>query len=83
MTRGHEFDYLVQKQLLQTTAHYIGVMGSRKKTLAIREKLLADGFLESEINRCKSPIGLDIKAETPAEIAISIAAELIQILHES
>lgn len=44
----------------------------------IREKLLADGFTESDINRLKSPIGLDIKAETPAEIAISIAAELIQ-----
>lgn len=78
MTRGHQFDYLVQKQILQTPAHYIGVMGSRKKTLAIREKLLADGFSEEEINRCKSPIGLDIHAETPAEIAISIAGELIQ-----
>ena len=53
-------------------------MGSRKKTQIIREKLLADGFTESDINRLKSPIGLDIKAETPAEIAISIAAELIQ-----
>ena len=78
MTRGHQFDYLVQKQVLLTDAHYIGVMGSRKKTQIIREKLLADGFTESDINRLKSPIGLDIKAETPAEIAISIAAELIQ-----
>lgn len=78
MTRGHQFDYLVQKQILLTEARYIGVMGSRKKTQIIREKLLADGFPEHDISRLKSPIGLDIRAETPAEIAISIAAELIQ-----
>ena len=77
MTRGHQFDYLVQKQILQTNAHYIGVMGSRKKTQIIHEKLLADGFREADLSRLKSPIGLEIKAETPAEIAISIAAELI------
>ena len=53
-------------------------MGSRSKTKIIREKLLADGFREEEVSRLKSPIGLDIKAETPAEIAISIAGELIQ-----
>ena len=78
MTRGHQFDYLVEKQILKTPASYIGVMGSRSKTKIIREKLLADGFREEEVGRLKSPIGLDIKAETPAEIAISIAGELIQ-----
>lgn len=77
MTRGHLSDYIVQKQVLHTDASYIGVMGSRKKTAMIREKLLADGFTDPEIDRCKSPIGLDIQAETPAEIAISIAGELI------
>lgn len=81
MTRGHEFDYIVQKQILHTPAQYIGVMGSRKKTQIIRGKLLADGFEETQIARGKSPIGLDIHAETPAEIAISIAGELIQKLH--
>lgn len=78
MTRGHQFDYLVEKQILKTPASYIGVMGSRSKTKIIHEKLLADGFREEEVSRLKSPIGLDIKAETPAEIAISIAGELIQ-----
>lgn len=77
MTRGHLFDYYVQKQILNTPAAYIGVMGSRRKTLSIREKLLADGFSENDIDRCKSPIGLAIYAETPAEIAVSIAGELI------
>lgn len=79
MTRGHLSDYIVQKQILGTPAHYIGVMGSRRKTQTLREKLLADGFTETEIDRCKSPIGLAIKAETPAEIAISIAGELIAL----
>lgn len=78
MTRGHQFDYLVEKQVLKTPASYIGVMGSRSKTKIIHGKLLTDGFSEEEISRLKSPIGLDIKAETPAEIAISIAAELIE-----
>ncbi len=77
MTRGHLCDYIVQKQVMQTPVSYIGVMGSRRKRETLREKLLADGFTEEEIDRCKSPIGLSINAETPAEIAISIAGELI------
>lgn len=77
MTRGHLSDYIVQKQILTTPASYIGVMGSRRKTQTLREKLLADGFSAAEIDRCKSPIGLSIGSETPAEIAVSIAAELI------
>lgn len=77
MTRGHLCDYIVQKQVMQTPVSYIGVMGSRRKRQTLREKLLADGFTETEIDRCKSPIGLSIGAETPAEIAVSIAGELI------
>lgn len=77
MTRGHLCDYIVQKQVMQTPVSYIGIMGSRRKCETLREKLLADGFTKEEINRCKSPIGLSIGAETPAEIAVSIAGELI------
>ena len=44
MSRGHQYDYLIQKQILTTPAYYIGVMGSRKKKEVIRQKLLADGF---------------------------------------
>lgn len=77
MTRGHLSDYTVQKQVMKTPASYIGVMGSRRKTQVLREKLRADGFTDEELDRCKSPIGFAIHAETPAEIAVSIAAELI------
>lgn len=78
MTRGHQYDYLVQKQSLATRAYYIGVMGSRKKSKTISEKLKEDGFSETDIERFTTPIGLAIGAETPAEIAISVAGQLIE-----
>lgn len=77
MTRGHRDDYTVLRQLLQTKACYIGVIGSRKKVAVTNEKLLQEGFSEDSLCRIHSPIGLSIGAETPAEIAVSIAAELI------
>lgn len=77
MTRGHQADYEVLRQALSTDACYIGVIGSRKKVAVTRERLLADGFTEQDLSRIHSPIGLSIRAETPAEIAVSIAAELI------
>lgn len=79
MSRGHQYDYLLQAQALRTAARYVGVIGSRKKRAAVEEKLLADGFAPETIARCISPIGLDIGAETPAEIAVSITAQLIQV----
>ncbi|MEG0216129.1 MAG: XdhC family protein, partial [Hungatella sp.] len=65
------------KQALETPASYIGVMGSRNKKKIIFEKLRADGYAQEDIARFHTPIGLAISAKTPAEIAISIAAELI------
>lgn len=79
MSRGHQYDYQIQKQMLQTTASYIGVMGSSRKSASIREKLLKDGFSSEQIARFTTPIGLDILAETPAEIAVSIAGQLIML----
>ena len=57
-------------------------MGSKRKTQYVREKLLAEGFTNEELDRVHAPIGIDIASETPAEIAISIAAQLIQIRAE-
>ncbi len=78
MTRGHQNDYVVQREMLKSPAGYIGVIGSRKKIASVRERLMADGYSESDIARVTAPIGLEIGSETPAEIAISIAAQLIQ-----
>ena len=77
MTRGHQDDYTVLRQMLRTNACYIGVIGSRRKVAVTNEKLLQEGFSEADLRRIHSPIGLPIGAETPAEIAVSIAAELI------
>lgn len=77
MTRGHVYDYMAEKQVLKSEAAYIGVIGSSSKNKVIREKLLTDGYSEEEINRVCEPIGIPIAADTPEEIAISIAAEII------
>lgn len=78
MTRGHANDRLAQAQVLKTPACYIGVIGSAKKTAGVFAVLKEEGFTDEDLMRITTPIGLDISAETPAEIAISIAAQLIQ-----
>lgn len=77
MTRGHKDDLAVQAQALKTPARYIGVIGSRRKAAAVFAKLREMGYTDADLERITTPIGLDIKAETPAEIAVSIAAQLI------
>ena len=77
MTRGHKADLLVQSQVMKTPARYIGVIGSRQKTAAITAKLREMGFSEADFRRVWAPIGLPIRSETPAEIAVSIATQMI------
>lgn len=80
MTRGHASDAIIQAQLLRTPAAYIGVIGSARKKAGVYQKLREEyGFGDDDFARITSPIGLDIQAETPAEIAISIAAQLIAV----
>ncbi|MBR4168949.1 MAG: xanthine dehydrogenase accessory protein XdhC [Lachnospiraceae bacterium] len=79
MTRGHLNDYLAMRESLRSPARYIGVIGSRSKIAATRERLMKDGFTETEIDRITAPIGLPILSETPAEIAVSVTAQLIQV----
>jgi xanthine dehydrogenase accessory factor len=79
VTRGHIHDKSVLEQCLRTKAKYIGMIGSRRKKAMIYEKLLEEGFTKSDLDRVHAPIGLDIGAETPEEIAVSIVGELIQV----
>ena len=76
MTRGHEGDTDAVRFALGTPASYIGVMGSRRKREAMFARLAEDGFTDAR-RRIVTPIGLDIGAQTPAEIAVSVAAQLI------
>jgi len=82
VTRGHMFDLTTLKQALKTDAYYIGMIGSRRKRDIVYESLKQEGFTLDDFNRVYNPIGLEIGAETPEEIAISIGAELIQVRRE-
>ena len=77
MTPEHTMDLTVLRQVLRTPATYIGCIGSKRKTAYVNQALLEDGFSPADIARIHAPIGLPIKAKTPEEIAISIAAEMI------
>ncbi|MBE6008720.1 MAG: XdhC family protein [Lachnospiraceae bacterium] len=78
MTPGHQADFEVLDQTLKTNASYIGCIGSIKKVATTKARLMERGHSEENISRIHSPIGIEIYAETPEEIAVSIAAELIK-----
>lgn len=78
VTNGHSKDTLVLETLLKNPPAYLGVIGSRHKKAHVENILREKGFSDEVINQMILPIGLDIKAETPAEIAISIVAQLIE-----
>jgi len=79
VTRGHAHDKTVLAQALKTTAGYIGMIGSRRKTSLIYDALLKEGVTKQELERVHAPIGLNIGGETPQEIAVSIVAEMILV----
>ncbi|MBW2096938.1 MAG: XdhC family protein [Deltaproteobacteria bacterium] len=78
VTRGHRYDKEVLAQALKTNARYVGMIGSKRKRDIIYQKLLEEAFTRDDLARVHSPVGLSIGAETPAEIAVSIVAELIK-----
>jgi xanthine dehydrogenase accessory factor len=77
VTRGHQYDRTVLEQALQTRARYIGMISSRRKRDAIYNALMENGVKKQTLEQVHSPIGMEIGAETPEEIAVSIVAELI------
>ncbi len=78
ITRGHLHDKTVLEKALSTNASYIGMIGSIQKRNLIYKDLLKKGFAKNELEQVRSPVGLDIRAETPEEIAVSIVGELIK-----
>lgn len=83
VTRGHEKDYECVRTLLRRPCRYLGMIGSRAKAKAVFERLEKDGFSEAEIASVHAPIGLDIGAQTPAEIAVSILAQIIAVKNKT
>jgi len=79
VTRGHKYDYacLVRALRLDPLPAYIGMIGSRRRVRATYVQLLEDGIGRDLLDRIHAPVGLDIGAETPEEIAVAVAAELV------
>lgn len=81
-THSHKQDKEALRNLVSTEAAYIGMIGSEKKVKTIFKELKAAGVPARALNRVYSPIGLDIGAETPAEIALSILSEIVHVIRK-
>jgi xanthine dehydrogenase accessory factor len=77
VTRGHEHDEHILRELAKSPPRYVGMIGSERRAGSVRRQLTADGVAPEFIESICSPIGLSIGADSPAEIAVSIAAELV------
>lgn len=78
-TRGHVHDKAALSSVLHKKAAYIGMIGSRKKVKEVFRQLMDEGFDRELLEKVYSPIGLDLGAETPEEIAVSIIAEILKV----
>ncbi len=83
VTRGHRDDMRVLRWAVQTQARYIGMVGSKRKAITVFRELTREGLNPALFDRVQSPVGLDIGAVTPEEIAVSIVAELIAMRHHA
>jgi xanthine dehydrogenase accessory factor len=79
VTRNVLIDRAALPLLIKSPAPFIGVMGSKRRWAHTRSLLLEDGLTEVELDRCHSPLGLELNAESPEEIAVSIMAEIIML----
>ena len=79
VSRGHVTDGMAFRRLRGVPVSYLGMMGSNAKRKTLFGELRAEGWSEDELARTRSPIGLDIGAETPEEIAVAIVAELVKV----
>lgn len=78
ITRGHRYDGLVLREVLKHDFHYVGMIGSKRRVRGMMNELKSEGYTDEKLESVNSPIGLDIGAITPDEIAISIISQLIQ-----
>jgi len=83
VTRGHLLDEKVLEWAVKTDAGYVGMIGSRKKNRTVFSHLESRGISKELLETVHAPIGLDIHAETPEEIAVSIMAEIIMVRREN
>ena len=79
VTRGHKHDEESLRQVVGSPAAYVGMIGSKRRAAAVLQHLIDDGLDPEVVGRVHTPIGLDIGAETPEEIAVAIMAEVVQV----
>lgn len=79
MSRSHSLDLILLRAILPAEPAFLGVLGSRKKGAFLRSALAAEGFSQADLDRIVLPVGLPLGGETPAEIALSVAAQLVQL----
>jgi xanthine dehydrogenase accessory factor len=77
--RSHDLDYEATASALRTRARYVGLMGARRKAVLVTERLVAEGLPIERVRALRAPIGLDIGARSPGEIAVSILAEWLMV----
>ncbi|MCX5838737.1 MAG: XdhC/CoxI family protein [Deltaproteobacteria bacterium] len=83
VTRGHAYDQEVLEWALNTEARYIGMIGSKKKIQTLYNNLENKGIAREKLQRVHAPIGVDIGALTPEEIAVSIVGQMIQVRRDN
>jgi len=83
VTRGHSQDEKALEALLGRGAAYIGMIGSRRKTVMIFDSLIGKGISKEELDKVYAPIGIDTGGETPEEIALGIMAEIVAVKHKA
>ncbi|MEP7273572.1 MAG: XdhC/CoxI family protein [Acidobacteriota bacterium] len=79
VTRGHRHDEICLREVIAHPARYVGMIGSRRRTTTIRERLKKEGIAPELLRRVHAPIGLDIGAQTPEEIAFAILSEIVLV----
>lgn len=82
VTSGHKDDRRCLENILRKESAYIGMIGSKAKVAFVKNSMIENGYLKEELEKVYTPIGLKIGAKTPAEIAVSILGEIIQVKNE-
>lgn len=79
LTRGHRYDGICMRAILQKERAYTGMMASRKRAAVVKSQLFEEGIPQTALDEIHSPVGISINAETPEEIAVSVVAEMIMV----
>lgn len=83
VTRGHQYDEVCLRSVIRSEARYVGMIGSKRRVMAVLDRLNREGFSREELSRLHAPIGLKIGGRSPQEIAVSIVAEIINHMNNS